>query len=175
VVGQRSTVIVDATRVSHFDDRPYNKLLDQLKFDLQSTVIRGVKAGMRTVCMRSLVEIATQQECTVGKWLLYFTESNVDANWEQIARATADGRLGSSSKVCPMKNRPNPNIPCVCCVYVEDFTCKSEVKRVLLELETMGFEPKGFKPDFFTYINIYQKNEWGLPATLYCAQDVKEW
>jgi Domain of unknown function (DUF1917) len=160
---------------SRFDDRPYNELLDKLRIDLRSTVIRGVKAGMRTVCLRSLVDIATRQRCTVGKWLLYFTESNVDASWEQIARATADGRLGSSSKVCPMKNRPNPKLPPVCCVYVEDFTCQSDVKRVLLELEDMGFKPNGFKPDFFTYINIYQKNEWGIPPTLFSAQDVKDW
>jgi Domain of unknown function (DUF1917) len=158
-----------------FDERPYNEVLGQLALDLQSTVVQSVKAGLRKECLGSLVEIATRQKFTVGKWLLYFTRWNVDTSWEQIARATADGRLGSSSKVCPMKNRPNPKIPGVCCVYVEDFTCQSEVKRVLLELESMGFKPKGFKPDFFTYINIYQKNEWGLPPTLFSAQDVKRW
>ena len=56
----------------------------------------------------------------------------------------------------------------MCCVYVADFSMRAEVRRVIAALQRLAFEMRcGFKPDFFTELNIMAGNQWRLEPTLY--------
>ena len=41
-----------------------------------------------------------------------------------------------------------------------------EVRRVREELRNLGLARKiSYKPDIYTYLNIYAQNPWGIPAS----------
>jgi hypothetical protein len=126
----------------------------------------------------NILKQAIQEKNLVGKWLLFFPWNNsdsIDSTWMKIATATAQGKLGCSSKISPAggetdKNTSSTSTSIVCCVYVNDFTDKREVKRVLLELQKLlGKKQKisGFKPDVYTNHNI--------SGTIYKTKDVLLW
>lgn len=156
-----------------FDPAPYLTALN----DIQDTIDRGgrVSSEKKQACMKSLIQTACHQNFTCGKWLFFFPPSIADECWERIARATAEGRLGCSAKIAPTQGM-GPTDRAVCCAYVKDFSCRSEVKRVFLELETMGFIVTcGFKPDFLTLLGINTGNQWKLKPTIYSVKEVEQW
>jgi hypothetical protein len=75
-----------------------------------------------------------------GKWLVFVDRSKADLLWEQVARATTEGKLGPSAK-CGTA-RPNPNAPnpkeTVICVYTSDFDDRENVMRVREALRDLG-------------------------------------
>jgi hypothetical protein len=64
------------------------------------------------------------------------------------------------------------------CVYTKDFTDVEDVRRVLHALIEMGLVaadmPRGiaYKCDAYTYLDIYAKNEYGLPASIYGSKEM---
>ena len=65
--------------------------------------------------------------------------------------------------------------PILCCVYVDDFSDRADVKRVLRALIDMKIWVSSFKPDVFTDLNIYQNNQWRLDPVLYRVQEALDW
>lgn len=55
-----------------------------------------MKTQMKNICIEFLKIIAKSQNCNGGNWMLWCEEA--DEKREDIARATAEGRLGSSAK-----------------------------------------------------------------------------
>ncbi len=75
-----------------------------------------------------------------------------DAAWETIAAATECGELWHSSKVGTKDGRNSYLV----CVYVPDFTDRTNVARVLCHLRELGFSwPLNFKTDFMAHIGLY--------------------
>jgi len=63
----------------------------------------------------------------------------------------------------------------VICVYTRDFTDVEDVKRVLQELARLKLVPAWgikYKSDAYTHLEIYARNEWGLPPTIYDSKDM---
>ena len=88
--------------------------------------------------------------------------------------ATFSGQLGSGAKIAPARGKADEDV--VCCIYIEDFSCRLEVQRVLKKLFELGFEVKcGFKPDFYTYLGIYSRNKWRLSPVLYSVKEALSW
>ena len=44
---------------------------------------------------RAIDSIAEEVNCKIGKWLLFFSEKEIDAVWKKIATAVVKGELGS--------------------------------------------------------------------------------
>ena len=155
-----------------FYRRAYMPALDKLHAMIQ--VGKRIPQKEKDACVASLLETAKAQGYTVGKWMLFVPSSRAKGVWNKVARATVLGSLGCSAKISPAANAQET---VVCCVYVQDCTIHQEVKRVLLELrDNLGLEVTcGFKPDFYTDLNIYQKNVWRLKPTLYSVQQVFDW
>jgi Domain of unknown function (DUF1917) len=119
----------------------------------------------------------------LGKWMFFVSANDADDTWERVARATARGELGSYAKITPAvrtttiassmmrKNRSSifssdPR-PILCCVYVQDFTRRAQVKHVLeMLLKLLGNHVRAsFKPE------IYGDND----PILYKKEQVLEW
>jgi len=93
-----------------------------------------------------------------GKWLIFVPLSLVDALWEEIRRATEEGKLGGSAKVATARPNPNATNPYtkVICVYTYDWTDESDVKRIREELRQLGVTSKiPYKADQETYSGMY--------------------
>ena len=112
--------------------------------------------------MDSLLETAKQQGLTSGKWMVFVMPAVADAMWADVARATAEGELGSDAKIAPTLGTEKPAV--LCCAYVHDFRDRAELKRVLLAfralMEKHGVEvTAGFKPDVLTHLGITKGEE----------------
>ena len=130
-----------------------------------------VFASDKATCVAEILNTAVARGETTGKWMLFANRETVDDTWEEIARATVAGKLGCSAKVSTSQTSGDGRA--LICIYVEDFSNKKEVKRVLQGIIALGFfVSKGFKPDIFTTLGIYGGNKWRLQTSIYKPKDV---
>lgn len=139
-----------------FDEEPYLEALRKIEAVIESG--KGVSAKAKQECVDSLLETAKRQGLTSGKWMAFVMPGVADAVWADVARATAEGELGSFAKVSPTLGS-KPEKTAYCGAYVHDFRDRAELKRVLLAFRKLmqkhGVEVKaGFKPDVFTHLGI---------------------
>ena len=122
-----------------------------------------------------LHDIAKQYNVTCGKWMIRFNHETVDAAWETIAAATERGELGHSSKV----GTNDGSNKYLVCLYVPDFSVRTNVARVLRRLRELNFGWKiNFKADFMTYIGLYaydklnpENNPHKIPVCCYTSEE----
>ena len=85
----------------------------------------------------ALLAMAKKRSVRTGKWMLFPSKADVDRVWRAVAEGTAEGRLGCSAKVAADEGA-GERAERVVCVYTEDFSDIDDVKRVLMELATLG-------------------------------------
>lgn len=121
-----------------------------------------------------LLALAVETSTTCGKWMLFPSDEDYPRCWRLVAEATAEGKLGITSKAAT----PSPTEPLnLICVYTYDFTDMDDVRRVLEGLVDLGLCRKGGKPlfykcDGYTYLGIKSGNEYKLRASLYSSKDL---
>ncbi|ORY39431.1 DUF1917-domain-containing protein [Rhizoclosmatium globosum] len=141
----------------------YESVKTRMKTQIQQT--NRVSAAQKEQAVADILDIATWEGKTCGKWMLFVYPRNVDYVWGQICAAVVEGRLGWSAKVATLDPKANTFL---ICVYCQDFNDVIELERVLREMKSMGFNvTSGFKPDIFTELGIYNNNEWRIPATIH--------
>ena len=152
-------------------------ILERLEKDLrEGKSLNGkkmLKKDLREEAKSELLQVATTMNQTCGKWMFFFPPQTVNEKWDIIAREVVEGRLGCSAKV----STTNPNDSSsshLICVYVDDFSDSAEVRRVFLRLQELGFHSKSFKPDFFTILDLYSKNPWGITPSIYTDKSILE-
>ena len=90
-----------------------------------------------------------------GKWLVYRSREEIDDVWLTIARATFNKTLGIGAKVSTAEEDESKRH--VICIYTRNYLDLEDVKRVRGLLKDMGFaESLCYKPDIYTYLNIYK-------------------
>lgn len=153
------------------DTSQYHQALNKIDHIVAS---KGrVKGCEKQECVDSILEIAKARGDTTGKWMLFCRPQYIDEVWSRVAKETANGNLGCAAKVGPAFGVGEK--PILICVYVQDFTNRDEVKRVLWKLQEMRLNVKSrFKPDVFTSLGIESNNKWRLPPTIYSVKDVME-
>lgn len=98
-------------------------------------------------------ELAKQSGVLVGKWLIYRGEKDIDASWKTIAEALIDNMFGVSAKVSTVRQKGHSY---VICVYTQNYMDTVDVQSVRSVLSSIGFrESLCYKPDLYTYLNIY--------------------
>ncbi|XP_063293734.1 UPF0696 protein C11orf68 homolog [Pelobates fuscus] len=112
-------------------------------------------------CVR---ELALNFGVTSGKWLMHLeTGFKVDHAWRGIATAVVDGHL-SVAKVSPFQ----PDTKHVICVYTQDFTDEESIMQTDAVIRSSGIKCLlAYKPDIYTYLGIYRKNQWNICPTIY--------
>ena len=99
-------------------------------------------------------KLALRTGILVGKWLVYRPREEIDSAWLGIARATFNKTLGRGAKVSTSEE--NKAKRHVICIYTRNYLDLEDVKRVRGLLRDMGFtEPLCYKPDIYTYLDIY--------------------
>jgi len=107
--------------------------------------------------VEALDQLALRTGLLVGKWLIHRPRIEIDKAWLVVAKATFDKTLGRGAKVSTVssvaENREGSH---VICVYTRNYLDLEDVGRVRSLLRKMGFvEPLCYKPDIYTYLNIY--------------------
>lgn len=122
-----------------------------------------------------LLNAATKNEVTFGKWMLFPKSEDLPHIWRLVAEATAEGKLGPTSKVGTYEPE-NLVKGTLICVYTHDFSDVPDVKRVLSTLFDLDIVKGGtrihYKCDAYTYLNINPDNRYKLPASLYSSEEV---
>jgi hypothetical protein len=124
-----------------------------------------------------LLNTAKKFDVTSSKWMLFPKLEDLPRVWRLVAEATAEGKLGPTSKVGTWEPDSATN-PRLICVYTKDFTDMVDVKRVLSALVELGITKRDskiyYKCDAYTYLGIKSGNEYKLPASLYSSEEVLE-
>ncbi len=116
--------------------------------------------------LNSTYALAIQHRITCGKWMLFIPPANVRRIWDAVHGATVRGDLGSGSKVLvtPQGNH-------VICIYCDDFSDESDVRRVLFAIRKLLClrEPPSlsFKADILTHLGLYGNQERKFNMSLY--------
>ncbi|KAK3093358.1 hypothetical protein FSP39_014511 [Pinctada imbricata] len=123
----------------------------------------------QTISKQVIKDLAIKHNTTCGKWLFYVKAGEeVDRVWAKVATAIYGGTIPSiSAKVSP--SRPGQRVH-VICVYNDDFTDHQEVMSCERGLRELGVRHTlYYKPDAYTYLNVYSSNIWGLKPTVYTS------
>ncbi|SMR56193.1 unnamed protein product [Zymoseptoria tritici ST99CH_3D1] len=122
-----------------------------------------------------LLFLAVETGTTSGKWLLFPQPAQLKKVWAIVAAATAEGKLGPTSKVGTTSKVGEDST--VICVYTYDFSDFDDVRRVLRQVVELGLcyadgKPIFYKCDAYTYLHIKSDNIYKLRASLYNSTDV---
>lgn len=86
--------------------------------------------------------------------MIFCEPSKVNAVWETVARATANGELGIAAKVAPRPEEAFQARTRLICVYTRDFRERRDVWRVLERLRELQLvetgKPLYYKPGEYT-------------------------
>lgn len=121
-----------------------------------------------------LLTLAVKMAMTSGKWMLFPDPHKVAHVWSIVATATANGKLGPTSKV----STPDPSeANTLICIYSYDFSDVEDVRRVLNEIVDLGLchadgKPLYYKCDAYRHLNISSNNPYKLRASLYSSKDI---
>lgn len=123
-----------------------------------------------------LLNTATKNGLTSGKWMLFPKSDDLPRVWRQVAEATAEGKLGPTSKVGTWEPDHQAKGTLIC-VYTRDFSDVSDVKRVLGALNDLNIVNKGtsihYKCDAYTHLGIFSDNQYKLRASLYSSEEIR--
>ncbi|KXN92678.1 hypothetical protein AN958_00348 [Leucoagaricus sp. SymC.cos] len=155
---------------------------------------QGQGLGSVRVTPEMIDALAVRYGVLGGKWMIHTDPGRIDQLWRRVARVVAfDRGYGqlkvSSRKVVEYSQESrgqegsyegvalDGGVPVdekhVICVYVEDYTNKQEVDelRKALRLGAGVTWRIGFKPDAYTWLEIYRGNRWGLRPSRYHDND----
>lgn len=112
-------------------------------------------------------KLAKETGLVIGKWLLYVSTAQIDEVWKKIASSTFNGKLGVDTKVStPIQAASSGKY--VICVYTKNCLDLNDVNRVRERLRQLGFVARlYYKPDIYTYLNIYKKTFPNIKASRY--------
>ncbi|KAG7284118.1 hypothetical protein NEMBOFW57_010479 [Staphylotrichum longicolle] len=131
-------------------------------------------AAERREAVADLKALAGACHVVTGKWMLFPEPGQVNEVWGKVARATAEGGLGTVAKV---ETRIESGKARLVCVYTRDFRDKEDVARVLGRMRELELvRPEGrqiyYKSDAWTELGIYGGNEWGIGASMYSSNEI---
>lgn len=116
---------------------------------------------------KSLDDLARDSGLVIGKWLLYERGEVINKNWNMIAGSTLKGELGIDAKVSTA-GQVDTSKEYVVCVYTRNYLDTVDVKRVRQRLRELGYTQRlYYKPDLYTYLNIYHKTFPSVRASRY--------
>jgi len=137
----------------HFDEELASKIIDrdyQLEDDRSAIRIGELRFPLS---VEALDDLALRTGILVGKWLVYRDENEIDYVWGSIFKALIGKELGISAKVSTAFQKKKRY---VVCVYSENYLDLGDVRRIRGRLGEIGFtETLCYKPDIYTYLNIY--------------------
>lgn len=123
-----------------------------------------------------LLRAAKKFGVTSSKWMLFPKLDDLPRVWRLVAEATAEGKLGPTSKVGTWEPEHETKGTTLICVYTNDFSDMVDVKRVMHALVELGITNREskiyYKCDAYTYLHVKSGNEYKLPASLYSSEDV---
>jgi hypothetical protein len=125
-----------------------------------------------------LLKTAKKFGVTSSKWMLFPKLEDLPRVWRLVAEATAEGKLGPTSKVGMWSPEDAIKGCTLICVYTRDFSDLHDVKRVMRALIELGIAKREskiyYKCDAYTYLDIKSGNEYKLPASLWSSEEVLE-
>ena len=122
--------------------------------------------------MGEVYRIAKAEGFTSGKWLGFVHPDAIDGVWRRVCEGTVSGQLGAISAKVRESSYGDGRF--VLCVYVADFSDRSQVSSLLRGLRALGEPmdslPLTFKTDIATCCGVYtgQRSIYpGLDPALY--------
>ncbi|KAF9463752.1 hypothetical protein BDZ94DRAFT_587747 [Collybia nuda] len=136
----------------------YTPNFNGLKSAFQSLI------ASENVSVSEIDRIAIENRVLPGKWMLYSDSKRIDELWGKVVKMVCSDLKKGTTKVSPKQEGDSH----VICVYVEDYTNMAEVDAMREALRAAGvFWRIGFKPDVYTHLGIYARNQWNIRPSRY--------
>lgn len=132
-----------------------------------------LQASGATITKEAIADLASMTGKTSGKWLFFVATGNTaDSNWQTVAEGVVKRLIPNAyaAKISPNENPKggSGNKEHVICVYNKNFLDMNEVMAAEKGLRDIGIQCwLCYKPDIYTYLDIYKVNKWGLKPTIY--------
>ena len=117
---------------------------------------------------RNMDIIAHEYQITSGKWMIFSTINKIETYWLKIVRAFVENLNDDITHIkISTKNDPFKNTH-VICIYISNYLNNKQVVCVRKLLKNLDInEEMKFKPDIYTYLNIYRGNQRKIKPSLY--------
>ncbi len=127
------------------------------------------KRSTRPITYDTVLKLAKTYKSLSGKWLFFLsTGKDIDKAWASIARAVVAGECGTTAKVSTCEGNGKNH---VICVYNSDFTDHQSILDLESQIRRAGIVCRmTYKPDAFTHLGIYERNEWRLRPVIYVSE-----
>lgn len=139
--------------------------------EYKEAYIKDAPSGMRIPasakenCFREIYRAAIRAGDKCGKWMLFVSPRQADEAWGKIAEAVESGKLGDSAAIAPCGAGFDQRTV-VICVYVGDFSDRTECERVLRGIKSLGLKVNcAFKPDVLSNASLVTKSLIPLKLT----------
>ena len=115
-----------------------------------------------------ITALAQKHRVTFGKWMVFTDEAiKAEIAWNKIATAIVEERIPSLTAKVSQYDGTGKH---VICTYNRDYTNESQVYELERALRSIGIRTRlSYKPDVYTYLGIYVKNEWCVRPTIYAS------
>jgi len=143
------------------DGMPKDEDVIGLQKDWKSLLLSGDPINPAVI-----TDLAKRHRITGGNWI-FFTDTSYKAqlSWNKVVMAMAEKRLRSQTADVSQCDRTGEH---VICVYNRDFTDQEQVYELDAMLRAIGIRTQMlYKPNVYTYLEIYKGNEWGIRPTIY--------
>jgi hypothetical protein len=148
---------ITASHGNHSEATQENR--ERLKAAFESLVAARTP---HTVTQDEIKELARRHHIRSGKWMIYQQPKVMDELWGNVVRNIVPTQ--GYAKVSTVRGRKSP----VCCVNVRDFNDELEMKSVRERLRDMKVQNAIiFKLDAFTFLDLYEGNQYGIPIEAY--------
>ncbi|KAF2495339.1 DUF1917-domain-containing protein [Lophium mytilinum] len=157
--------------------RRYLDRREQIETETPSKAKGAITRRLNAECdlPNQIKDLAMKHGVLSGKWMFFPTAKDLPRMWKALAEGTIQNRLGTGAKVATDNGSAKSGSRLIC-IYTHDFTDTEDVRRVLDELVRMGLVdadmPQGifYKCDAYTHLDIKNKNDYGLRASLYSSK-----
>lgn len=143
---------------------------DEMDLESLMEAWQDLLSSGRPIDKETIFELARKFHVTSGKWMIFVDIGmKGDLIWSAVAKGVLTGKTLSNiakiSTIDPNKTKTNRH---VVCIYNENFLNMDEVTESERTIRSLGIKCKlCYKPDVFTYLEVYAGNKWRLNPVIY--------
>lgn len=162
---QQSALDVEKHSTSDSDDSD-----DDMELELLMEAWQDLQSSGKPISKEAIFELARKFNVTAGKWMIFVdVGAKGDLIWSIVAKGVLTGKtlaqLAKINTIDPNTSHPNRH---VVCIFNKNFLNMDEVMESERTIRSLGIKCKLlYKPDVFTYLNVYAGNKWKLSPVIY--------
>ncbi|KAK4324791.1 hypothetical protein Pmani_004598 [Petrolisthes manimaculis] len=147
---------------------------DEDEMDLEALLEawQRFQSSEQRVNKQVICEMAKRYHVISGKWMIFVDRgTKSDLIWSLIAQGVVTGKsLSRTAKISTIdpSQESRTKATHVVCIYNDNFLDEAQVFESERTIRNLGITCQlMYKPDVYTYLNVYSRNKWNISPVLY--------